>query len=184
MIDSSIISSAVYPKVHSAPKFQSVMILFKSVPIIASSLNHGPNQIALTVVNECPFLIITIFKKLAIARINTSPVKKTTWSFSEGHSADWQKAPYWRKETRLAGLGSSCTASSKFPAAVWLGVKREGAEVRGNYYCGCAGGVPGVPGGRGITGAVRLRNSSVTNWLGIDQVNGIKASDAAERIWN
>jgi hypothetical protein len=37
MIDLPIISSAVYPKMRSAPKFQLVMILFKSLPMIASS---------------------------------------------------------------------------------------------------------------------------------------------------
>ena len=37
MIDVPIISSAVYPKMRSAPAFQLVMILFKFFPMIASS---------------------------------------------------------------------------------------------------------------------------------------------------
>ena len=37
MIEVPIISSAVYPKMRSAPEFQLVMILFKSLPMIASS---------------------------------------------------------------------------------------------------------------------------------------------------
>ena len=37
MIDVPIISSAVYPKMRSAPEFQLVTIRFKSFPTIASS---------------------------------------------------------------------------------------------------------------------------------------------------
>src|ERR1700726_1595697 len=68
------------------------------------------------------------------------------------------KGSVLRNEMRLAALGSSCTASSRFAAANWLGVK---AKELKPVVITTAGGVGGT-GGTGGTGLLTVRNARVT----------------------
>src|SRR5271165_2635902 len=72
-----------------------------------------------------------------------------------------------RKEIRFAALGSSCTASSRFAAASWLGVSANEAKfivaiTVGGTTEGLVGSV-GTVGITGETGVVWFRNSRTTD---------------------